>query len=64
MFDALLDPYFDLLPTSRLCRCCRRRFGRDNRRDRREGWRKTVGAAVDLVTPDKSEKEKEKPKGK
>jgi len=25
---------------------------------------KTVGAAVDLVTPDKSEKEKEKPKGK
>ncbi len=25
---------------------------------------KTVGAAVDLVTPDKSEKEKDKPKGK
>jgi len=25
---------------------------------------KTVGAAVDLVTPDKTEKEKEKPKGK
>ncbi len=25
---------------------------------------KTVGAAVDLVTPDKSDKEEEKPKGK